>query len=41
MECLNCNEEMVNNLVQTKKDQIAYDICEALRGMRKPLVRCR
>jgi Zn-finger nucleic acid-binding protein len=29
MECLNCNEEMVNNLVQTKKDQIAYDICEA------------
>ena len=29
MKCLNCNEEMVNNLVQTKKDQIAYDICEA------------
>ena len=29
MRCLNCNEEMVNNLVQTKKVQIAYDICEA------------
>jgi Zn-finger nucleic acid-binding protein len=29
MNCLNCNEEMINNLVQTKKEQIAYDICEA------------
>jgi len=28
MNCLNCNEEMINNLVQTKKEQIAYDICE-------------
>ena len=29
MECLNCNSEMMNNLVQTKNDQISYDICEA------------
>ncbi len=29
MKCLNCNEEMINNLVQTKKDKISYDICEA------------
>ena len=29
MECLNCNSEMINNLVQTKNDQISYDICEA------------
>ncbi|UCC22692.1 MAG: zf-TFIIB domain-containing protein [Planctomycetota bacterium] len=29
MKCLNCSAEMFNNLVQTKKDQIAYDICEA------------
>lgn len=28
MKCLSCNAEMMNNLVQTKKDQIAYDICE-------------
>ncbi len=29
MKCLNCNTEMMNNLVQTKNDQISYDICEA------------
>jgi len=29
MKCLNCDSEMMNNLVQTKTDQIAYDICEA------------
>lgn len=29
MKCLNCKAEMMNNLVQTKKDQICYDICEA------------
>ena len=29
MECLNCNSEMMNNLVQTRNDQISYDICEA------------
>ena len=29
MKCLNCNSEMMNNLVQTKNDQIAYDMCEA------------
>ena len=29
MKCLNCNEEMINNLVMTKKKQISYDICEA------------
>lgn len=28
MKCLNCNAEMMNNLVQTKKDQISYDMCE-------------
>ena len=32
MKCLNCNEEMINNLVQTKfvqLKQISYDICDA------------
>jgi Zn-finger nucleic acid-binding protein len=29
MKCLNCQAEMMNHLVQTKKDQISYDICEA------------
>lgn len=29
MKCLNCNTEMMNNLVQTKKEQISYDLCEA------------
>jgi len=29
MKCLNCDSEMMNNLVQTKSEQIAYDICEA------------
>jgi len=29
MKCLNCSEEMMNHLVQTKKDQISYDLCEA------------
>ena len=29
MNCLNCKEEMMNISVQTKKDQISYDICEA------------
>ena len=29
MNCLNCNTEMTNNLIQTKKDEIAYDICES------------
>ncbi|MHC4863242.1 MAG: TFIIB-type zinc ribbon-containing protein [Planctomycetota bacterium] len=29
MNCLNCRAEMMNNLVQTRKDQIAYDVCEA------------
>ncbi len=29
MKCLNCNTEMMNHLIQTKKDQISYDICEA------------
>jgi len=28
MKCLNCKTEMMNNLVQTKNDQISYDICE-------------
>lgn len=28
MKCLNCQTEMVNNLVQTKKNRISYDICE-------------
>lgn len=29
MKCLNCGEEMVNNLAQTKQKQIAYDMCGA------------
>ncbi len=29
MKCLNCDAEMMNHLVQTKNDQIAYDLCEA------------
>jgi Zn-finger nucleic acid-binding protein len=29
MDCLNCNSEMINNLVQTRNHQISYDICEA------------
>lgn len=29
MKCLNCNEEMINNLVMTKTKEISYDICEA------------
>ena len=29
MKCLSCSQEMVNYLVQTKKQQISYDICEA------------
>ncbi len=29
MKCLNCGQEMMNNLVQTRQKQIAYDICEA------------
>lgn len=28
MKCLSCNEEMINYFVQTKKDQISYDVCE-------------
>ena len=28
MECLNCNTEMVNNDVITKKAELAYDMCE-------------
>jgi len=28
MKCFNCNAEMMNHLVITKGDQIAYDICE-------------
>jgi len=28
MNCLSCGEEMVNNFVQVKKDQISYDVCE-------------
>lgn len=27
MKCLNCRTEMTNNLVQTSKDRISYDIC--------------
>jgi Zn-finger nucleic acid-binding protein len=29
MNCLNCDKEMVNNLVQQKDSQISYDICES------------
>jgi Zn-finger nucleic acid-binding protein len=29
MNCLNCGKEMTNNLVQFKKSQISYDMCEA------------
>jgi uncharacterized protein len=29
MNCLNCNTEMTNNLVETKNDEISYDMCEA------------
>ena len=29
MNCLTCNQEMVNNLVQMKNKQISYDICES------------
>jgi len=29
MKCLSCNEEMINHFVQTKNQQIAYDVCEA------------
>lgn len=29
MNCLNCSKEMTNNLVQFKKNQISYDMCEA------------
>jgi len=29
MECLNCQEEMINYLVQTKGREISYDLCEA------------
>lgn len=29
MKCLNCNEEMMNNLVMTKKQAISYEVCEA------------
>ena len=28
MDCLTCQQEMVNVLVQTKDGEIAYDICE-------------
>ncbi|MBA7647672.1 hypothetical protein ES703_55449 [subsurface metagenome] len=28
MKCLNCDSEMMNNLVQIKNDQISYDVCE-------------
>ncbi len=28
MKCLNCRTEMTNNLVQTKKDRISYDVCD-------------
>lgn len=28
MNCLNCSTEMTNTLVQTKEEQISYDICE-------------
>ncbi len=28
MNCLNCGQQMVNNLVMSRKQQIAYDICE-------------
>ncbi len=29
MNCLTCDQEMVNNLVQMKNKQISYDICES------------
>ena len=29
MKCLNCKEEMINYDVQTKKDHISYNVCEA------------
>jgi Zn-finger nucleic acid-binding protein len=29
MECLNCHEEMINNLVVTSDDQISYDVCDS------------
>lgn len=29
MNCLTCNQEMINNLVQIKDDQISYDVCES------------
>ena len=29
MKCLNCNDEMINYLVQAQEDQISYDVCEA------------
>ncbi len=29
MNCLTCNQEMVNNRVQMKNKQISYDICES------------
>ena len=29
MNCLSCGEEMMNVLIQTRKDRIAYDVCEA------------
>jgi len=28
MKCLNCRTEMTNNLVQTRKDRISYDVCD-------------
>ncbi len=28
MNCLTCDIEMINNLVETKKDEISYDMCE-------------
>jgi len=28
MKCLNCRTEMTNNLVQTRKDRMSYDMCE-------------
>ena len=28
MKCLNCNREMMNHSVHTKKQQISYDLCE-------------
>jgi len=33
MKCLDCAGDMVNNLVMTKTNHIAYDLCEACGGL--------